>query len=121
MNFQTTVSDLTGLPLSNCSLLDEATAGAESATMMFNLRTRDQIKNNVNKLFVDKNIFPQTLAVISTRMEPQGIEVVVGDYNTSIFQTDFLAQLSNIPNSNGNIVDYKALPKRHTASTARYL
>ena len=112
MNFQTTVSDLTGLPLSNCSLLDEATAGAESATMMFNLRTRDQIKNNVNKLFVDKNIFPQTLAVISTRMEPQGIEVVVGDYNTVDLSDGFFGAIIQYPNSNGNIVDYKAFAEK---------
>lgn len=112
MNFQTTVSDLTGLPLSNCSLLDEATAGAESATMMFNLRTRDQIKNNVNKLFVDKNIFPQTLAVINTRMEPQGIEVVVGDYNTVDLSDGFFGAIIQYPNSNGNIVDYKAFAEK---------
>lgn len=112
MNFQTTVSDLTGLPLSNCSLLDEATAGAESATMMFNLRTRDQIKNNVNKLFVDKNIFPQTLAVINTRMEPQGIEVVVGDYNTVDLSDGFFGAIIQYPNSNGNIADYKAFAEK---------
>lgn len=112
MNFQTTVSDLTGLPLSNCSLLDEATAGAESATMMFNLRTRDQIKNNVNKLFVDKNIFPQTLAVINTRMEPQGIEVIVGDYNTVDLSDGFFGAIIQYPNSNGNIVDYKAFAEK---------
>lgn len=112
MNFQTTVSDLTGLPLSNCSLLDEATAGAESATMMFNLRTRDQIKNNVNKLFVDKNIFPQTLAVINTRMEPQGIEVVVGDYNTVDLSDGFFGAIIQYPNSNGNVVDYKTFTEK---------
>lgn len=112
MNFQTTVSDLTGLSLSNCSLLDEATAGAESATMMFNLRTRDQIKNNVNKLFVDKNIFPQTLAVINTRMEPQGIEVVVGDYNTVDLSDGFFGAIIQYPNSNGNIADYKAFAEK---------
>lgn len=112
MNFQTTVSDLTGLPLSNCSLLDEATAGAESATMMFNLRTRDQIKNNVNKLFVDKNIFPQTLAVINTRMEPQGIEVVVGDYNTVDLSDGFFGAIIQYPNSNGNIADYKSFAEK---------
>lgn len=112
MNFQTTVSDLTGLPLSNCSLLDEATAGAESATMMFNLRTRDQIKNNVNKLFVDKNIFPQTLAVINTRMEPQGIEVVIGDYNTVDLSDGFFGAIIQYPNSNGNVVDYKTFTEK---------
>lgn len=106
MNFQTMISDLTGLPLSNCSLLDEATAGAEAATMMFALRSRDQVKNGANKLFVDKNVFPQTLAVINTRMVPQKIEVVVEDYKTFEFDNSFFGAIIQYPNSNGNIVDY---------------
>ena len=107
MNFQTMVSDFTGLPLSNCSLLDEATAGAEAATMMYALRNRDQIKNNVNKLFIDKNIFPQTLTVINTRMAPQGIEVVVGDYKTIDLKDGFFGAIIQYPDSNGNITDYR--------------
>ena len=62
-NFQTVISDLTGLPLANCSLLDEATAAAEAVTMMRNLRSREQVKNNVSKVFVDSKIFPNTLSV----------------------------------------------------------
>lgn len=112
MNFQTMVSELTGLPLSNCSLLDEATGGAEAATMMFNLRSRDQIKNEVNKLFVDKNIFPQTLAVINTRMAPQGITVVVGDYQTVDLTDGFFGAVIQYPNSDGNIVDYTTFTQK---------
>ncbi|MDU1889904.1 MAG: aminomethyl-transferring glycine dehydrogenase [Dysgonomonas sp.] len=112
MNFQTMVSDLTGLPLSNCSLLDEATGGAEAATMMFNLRSRDQIKAGVNKLFVDRNIFPQTLAVISTRMAPQGIEVVVGDYGSVNLADGFFGAVVQYPNSNGNVIDYKEFTEK---------
>lgn len=108
MNFQTMVSELTGLPLSNCSLLDEATAGAEAGTMMHALRSRDQIKAEANKLFVDKDIFPQTLAVINTRMAPQGIEVVVGDYNTVNLKDGFFGAIIQYPNSNGSIEDYTA-------------
>ena len=119
MNFQTMVSDLTGLPLSNCSLLDEATAGAESATMMFALRSRDQIKNNVNKLFVDKNIFPQTLAVINTRMEPQGIKVVVGDYNIADLSDGFFGAIIQYPNSNGNVIDYKEFTEKAHAADCK--
>lgn len=106
MNFQTMVSELTALPLSNCSLLDEATAGAEAATMMYNLRSRDQIKNGANKLFVDKNVFPQTLAVINTRMKPQGIEVVVGDYKAANLADGFFGIIIQYPDSNGTIADY---------------
>lgn len=106
MNFQTVISDLTGLPLSNCSLLDEATAGAEAALMMFNLRSRDQIKNGVNRLFVDRHIFPQTLAVINTRTAPHGIELVKGDYKSAEIDASFFGAIVQYPNSNGSIEDY---------------
>jgi glycine dehydrogenase len=82
LNFQTLVSDLTGLPLANCSLLDEATAAAEAANMLFQTRSREQIKNNANVLFVDNKIFESTLAVLSTRTQPQGIVLQKGDYRT---------------------------------------
>ncbi|MFV0418145.1 MAG: aminomethyl-transferring glycine dehydrogenase [Dysgonomonas sp.] len=112
MNFQTMVSELTGLPLSNCSLLDEATAGAEAGTMMYALRSREQIKAEANKLFVDQNIFPQTLAVINTRMAPQGIEVVVGDYNTIDLKDGFFGAVIQYPNSNGSIEDYAGFTQK---------
>lgn len=112
MNFQTMVSELTALPLANCSLLDEATAGAEAGTMMYALRSRDQVKGGVNKLFVDENIFPQTLAVINTRMAPQGISVVVGDYQTIDLKDGFFGAIIQYPNSNGNIVDYKEFTQK---------
>lgn len=112
MNFQTMVSELTSLPLSNCSLLDEATAGAEAGTMMYALRSREQIKAEANKLFVDQNIFPQTLAVINTRMAPQGIEVVVGDYNTIDLKDGFFGAVIQYPNSNGSIEDYAGFTQK---------
>jgi glycine dehydrogenase len=64
LNFQTVVSDLTGLPLANSSLLDEATAAAEAATMMHSLRSKEKQKAGAQSLFVDEHIFPQTLAVL---------------------------------------------------------
>jgi glycine dehydrogenase len=106
MNFQTVVSELTGLPLANCSLLDESTAGAEAALMMFNLRSRDQVKNNANKLFLDQHIFPQTLAVINTRTAPHGIELVIGDYKSIEIDAGFFGAIVQYPNSNGSIEDY---------------
>ena len=65
MNFQTAVCDLTAMPLANCSLLDEATAAAEAVTMMYGLRSRNQQKAGANVVFIDENIFPQTLAAVS--------------------------------------------------------
>ena len=73
MNFQTVICDLTGMPLANCSLLDEGTAAAEAVTMMHALRPRDMQKAGANTVFVDESIFPQTLAVMRTRAIPQGI------------------------------------------------
>ncbi len=82
LNFQTMVSDLTGLPIANASLLDEATAAAEAMTMFFNmLNKHDHIDRP--KFFVDKEIFPQTLDVLHTRAVPVGIEIVTGDYASS--------------------------------------
>lgn len=106
MNFQTVVSELTGLPLANSSLLDEATAGAEAVSMFFALRTKEQVKNEANKLFVDQYIFPQTLAVIETRALPQGIAIVVGDYKNFEFDDSFFGAMVQYPNSNGSIEDY---------------
>ena len=106
MNFQTMVSELTGLPLTNCSLLDEATAGAEAASMFYATRNRAQVKAEANVLFVDENVFPSTLAVIHTRMKPQGIEVVTGNYKTFDFSEKVFAAIVQFPNSNGSIEDY---------------
>lgn len=106
--FQTVISDLTGLPLANCSLLDEATAAAESVTMMRNLRSREQVKAEVRKVFVDKHIFPQTLAVMNTRAKGQGIELVTGHYADFIPSADFFGAIVQLPNAEGSVEDYEA-------------
>ena len=105
-NFQTAISDFTGLPLTNCSLLDEATAAAEAVTMMRNLRSRDQVKAGVNRVFVDKNIFPQTLAVLRTRAAGQGIEIDLGDYAEFALTDKHFGVLLQLPNANGWVEDY---------------
>ncbi|MBQ3716996.1 MAG: aminomethyl-transferring glycine dehydrogenase [Paludibacteraceae bacterium] len=105
--FQTMVSDLTGLPLSNCSLLDEATAAAESVTMMRNLRSREQVKANVRKVFVDEKIWPNTLSVLRTRAKGQNIEIVVGSYADFRPDESFFGALVQWPNSDGSIEDYE--------------
>ncbi len=104
--FQTMVSDLTGLPLANCSLLDEATSAAEAVTMMRNLRTREQTKNNVCRVFVDAKIWPNTLSVLRTRAAGQGIELVVGNYAEFTASGDYFGALVQWPNSDGSIEDY---------------
>ena len=112
INFQTAVSDLTAMPLANCSLLDEATAGAEAATMMHALRSRAQQKAGANTLFVDSEIFPQTLAVIRTRALPQGIHVKTGSYKELAFTPDLFGCIVQYPNNSGNIEDYRGFTAR---------
>ncbi len=106
--FQTMISDLTGLPLANCSLLDEATSAAESVTMMRNLRSREQVKANVRKVFVDEKIWPNTLSVLRTRAAGQDIEIVTGSYADFQPTAEFFGALVQWPNSDGSIEDYEA-------------
>ena len=116
LNFQTVVSELTALPLANSSLLDEATAAAEAASMMYGLRSRDQVKNNVETLFVDEQLFPQTMAVLRTRMHYAGIDIVTGDYQSFDFKTPCFGAIIQYPNNNGNVVDYRTfVEKAHAA------
>lgn len=105
--FQTMISDLTGLPLANCSLLDEATSAAEAVTMMRNLRGREQVKNNVCKVFVDEKIWPNTLSVLHTRAAGQGIEIVTGSYADFRPTAEFFGVLVQWPNADGAIEDYE--------------
>ena len=106
--FQTMISDLTGLPLANCSLLDEATAAAEAVTMMRNLRSREQVKANVRKVFVDEKVWPNTLSVLRTRAKGQDIEIVTGSYADFEPTDEFFGALVQWPNSDGAIEDYEA-------------
>ena len=103
LNFQTMVIDLTGLPLANASLLDEGTAAAEAMHMFDGLRP----KENGNKFFVSKDVFPQTLDVLKTRSEPIGIELVIGDFKTIEFTSEFFGAYVQYPDNKGNVNDYK--------------
>lgn len=106
LNFQTLVSDLTGLPLANASLLDEATAAAEAMLMFFNVKNRhDNVERA--KFFLDKETFPQTKDVVYTRAEPFGIEVVEGDYKTTVIDESYFGALVQYPNNAGSIEDYR--------------
>ena len=119
LNFQTMVSDLTAMPLANCSLLDEATAAAEAATMMFALRSRKQQKEGANTLFVDEEIFPQNLAVIRTRAIPQGINIKVGRYKELEFTPDIFGCIVQYPNNSGNAEDYREFTEKAHAAECK--
>lgn len=119
MNFQTVISDLTAMPLANCSLLDEATAAAEAAAMMHALRSRQQQKEGANTLFVDEEIFPQTLAVIQTRAIPQGMNIKVGSFKELEFTSDIFACIIQYPNNSGNVEDYRAFTEKAHAANCK--
>ena len=106
LNFQTMVSDLTGLPIANASLLDEATAAAEAMTMFFNLLNK-QDHTERPKFFVDNEIFPQTKDVLHTRAIPVGIEIAEGDYKKAIIDTTYFGAIVQYPNDKGSIEDYR--------------
>ena len=106
LNYQTTIIELTGMEIANASLLDEGTAAAEAMALLFDVRTRDQKKNNVNKLFVSEEILPQTLSVLQTRATPKGIELVVGNHETFDFSSDFFAAILQYPGKFGQVTDY---------------
>jgi glycine dehydrogenase len=107
LNFQTVVSDLTGLPIANASLLDEATAAAEAMVMFFNNRKKD--KANSKKIFVSNEVFPQTIDVLKTRSKPLGIELVIGNHKSFELNNDFFGLLVQYPAMNGEIYDYSKL------------
>jgi len=106
LNFQTVITGLTGLPLANCSLLDEATAAAEAANMMHSSRNKQQKDAGANVLFVDQSIFPQTLAVLYTRCIPQDIKIEVGNYSTFKPGPTHFAVIVQFPNADGQVEDY---------------
>ncbi len=108
LNFQTTVIELTGMEIANASLLDEGTAAAEAMALLFDVRTRDQKKNNANKFFVSEEILPQTLSVLQTRSTPIGVELVVGNHEEFTFGNDFFGAILQYPGKYGQVYDYAA-------------
>ncbi len=103
LNFQTMITSLTGMDMANASLLDEATAAAESISLAF----AAQRKNKSNKIFISQNIFPQCKEVIETRLEPLDFEIISGEVTPDIFAKDqYSAVLLQCPDLNGKIYNY---------------
>ena len=105
LNFQTMVSDLTGLPLANSSLLDEGTAAAEAMLMFFNA-TRDP---NKKTFLVSSKSHPQTIDILKTRSDPLGIELKISDHNRFEFNESVFGVLIQYPDTEGYIQDYSDL------------
>lgn len=106
MTFQTMVADMTQMPLANASLLDEATAGGECMIMFYNSRSRQAVKDGVNKVFVDEGVFPQTLDVMRTNAAPRNIEIVVGKASEVVLDNTYFGAFVQYPNQWGEVNDY---------------
>jgi len=102
LNFQTMVADLTGLEMANASLLDEGTAAAEAMSLCLAQRKSE----SANKFFVASTVHPQTLAVISQRAEPIGVEIVVGDVHQHSWTVEFFGGVVQYPDTLGAVYDY---------------
>ncbi len=116
LNFQTTVIELTGMEIANASLLDEGTAAAEAMALLFDVRSRDQKKNNVTKFFVSEEILPQTLSVLQTRSTPIGVELVVGNHETFDFSKEFFGAILQYPGKYGQVNDYTSFIAKAAAN-----
>ncbi|MDY6025350.1 aminomethyl-transferring glycine dehydrogenase [Bergeyella zoohelcum] len=109
LNYQTIVASLTGFALANASLLDEGTAASEAMNMFFANRTKEQKKAEVNKFFVSDWVLPQTIAVLKTKADGLGIEIVIGNYETVQLDDAFFGALLQYPGKNGAVVDYTSI------------
>ncbi len=109
INFQTMVGDLSGLDISNASMLDEGTAAAEAMSM-----ARRASKSGSNRFFIDHDCFVQTISVVSTRAKAAGFEVVIGDPQTDLADLDVFGILLQYPGSSGEISDFsEVIEKAH--------
>ncbi|ALJ04807.1 glycine dehydrogenase [Pseudalgibacter alginicilyticus] len=107
LNFQTMITDFTGMEIANASLLDESTAAAEAMSLLFAVRERSQKKSGINKFFVSENILPQTLSLLQTRATPIGIELVIGKEETFNFSSEYFGAILQYPGKDGQITDIK--------------
>jgi glycine dehydrogenase len=117
MNFQTLVSDLTGLPFANASLLDEGTAAAEAMTLLH--RNRPDSKKDASTFFVSQTCFPQTIEVLKTRAYSLGFTIVVGDWKTLSPSADIFGVLFQYPDHYGAVCDYRDCITRLQAADIR--
>lgn len=108
LNYQTMVMDLTGMPIANASLLDEATAAAEAMFMLYGSRSKEKVTSGANVFVVSSDVFSQTIEVLITRAEPIGIEVKVVDFEKIQFEKNVFGVLLQYPNKLGTVEDYSS-------------
>jgi glycine dehydrogenase len=115
LNFQTLIMDLTGLDVAGASLLDEGTAAAEAMQMLAGMHEDEA----AHRFFVSRECHPQTIAVVRQRAEPRGIEVVVGDHESFVFDEKVFGALVQYPATDGTVHDYRAFCARARAAGSR--
>lgn len=109
LNFQTMVSDLTGMEIANASLLDEGTAAAEAMALFFAQKNKRNKKEPINVYLVSDQVLPQTIAVLQARAEPLGIEVQVKPVGNFELTDQVFGLMLQYPAANGAVEDYRAL------------
>src|SRR6187402_1505592 len=110
-------SDLTGLPIANASLLDEATAIAEAMHMLYAARPKELA--NAHKFFADKGLYPQNIDVLKTRCEPIGVELVIGDVKDFDPTGGFFGLALQYPAADGSADDHRAIVSKAKAAGVR--
>ncbi len=118
LNFQTVVSDLTGLPIANASLLDEATAAAEAMAMFYSLKNKRNKEEKQNEFFVSHKVYEHTIDVLMTRAKPLGIRIVIGDYKKYKFNKNTFGVLLQYPAKDGAVEDYRSFSQKANAKGA---
>jgi glycine dehydrogenase len=119
LNYQTMVTELTGMELANASLLDEGTAAAEAMIMLLNTRTKNQKKVNAVQFFVSEEVLPQTIDVLKTRATPLGIELIFGDHQKFEFNEHIFGALVQYPSKNGQVHHYDQFVNKANEVEAR--
>lgn len=114
LNFQTMVSDLTGMDIANASLLDEGTAAAEAVTMAYGLKGRA----NKKTVLISSSCHPQTIEVVQTRAEPLGIHTKIVDLNSQVDLTEAFSVIIQYPDTFGVAEDFSALAQRANENKA---
>ena len=110
LTFQTMVQDLTAMEISNSSLLDEATAAAEAMAMVVRSKVKRRKKNVSTKKFLISNLcHPNTIAIVQVRAEPMGVEAIVVDHKTAVFDQDTIGVLLQYPATDGTVESYASI------------
>ncbi|MEM6726778.1 MAG: glycine dehydrogenase (aminomethyl-transferring), partial [Bacteroidota bacterium] len=108
LNFQTMVSDLTGLPIANASLLDEGTAAAEAMTMFYGIKNKRDKNHSINRILVSDKVLPQTIDILRTRALPVGINLDIKNWKQFELGDDVFAILLQYPDERGKVEDFRA-------------